>query len=90
MSDTTTVQVKLLEAMINNKISYRDIHTWKAYFIPDLYVLPQDRTLHWKIIDKVLENVITSSDAFLAWLILQSIESTFSEEVQIIYVREIL
>lgn len=83
---TTAIKVKVLKAMIANAISYRDINAWSRYFLTDLYILPNERTLHPVITSKVLAKVVTSSDAFDAWFILQGIESTFSQEVQSIYV----
>ena len=82
----TAIKVKILKAMISNTISYRDINAWQRYFLPDLYIMPDDRILHPAITDAVLSKVKTSSDVFGAWFILQGIESTFSKEVQAIYI----
>ena len=78
MKEDVTIKVKVLSAMINNAISYRDINAWQN-FLPDLYILPSDRALHPSITKEVLSKVVTSSDAFNAWFILQGVESTFSQ-----------
>lgn len=82
---TEVIKTKLLDSLINGSLSYRDIDKWRNHFLPDLYVLPDDRAILAHVLHDVLANAEGASDIYNAWLKIWTIETCFSMDIQAMY-----